>query len=241
MLPLHEAQNNFIVTINDGPAWLNPDLFDGPHDRILLGLRAHANTVSHARLVALEDTFPLTRTAMGEAEFNILSRRYCETPEARRLDSNGIGCGLPDFLRAHDFFSAISDLAKIEWAWLESYNAADHKPLSIGAISSHSSDDLLALNIGIHPAARLVALSMSPFAVIAELGTVHETALLITRPELSVSLTPADDITHRLFNAATNGCTICNLIEITVEEDNEAGPMAPILTLIGAGALIITE
>ena len=65
MLSLKAAQANFIATINDGPDALDHSLFDGPIDRVMLGLKAHANTISHARLVALEETFPLTRQALG--------------------------------------------------------------------------------------------------------------------------------------------------------------------------------
>ncbi len=72
MLSLSDAQGNFIDTINEGPDRLDALLFAGSTDRVLLGLKAHANTINHARLVALEETFPLTRQEIGEAPFNLL-------------------------------------------------------------------------------------------------------------------------------------------------------------------------
>ena len=75
MFSLEAAQANFIATINHGPAALDHTLFDGPLERVLLGLKAHANTISHARLVALEESFPLTRQALGD-EASINSRAH---------------------------------------------------------------------------------------------------------------------------------------------------------------------
>ena len=100
MLSLRAAQANFITTINDGPDALDQTLFAGPIDRVMLGLKAHANTISYARLVALEETFPLTRQALGDEQFNQLSRGYVETPKARACDANAIGFDFPRFLTA---------------------------------------------------------------------------------------------------------------------------------------------
>ena len=75
-----DAQTNFIDTINDGPDRLDPTLFAGPSDRVLLGLKAHANTDQPLeRIVALEDTFPHTRQHLGDAVFNALASDFVET------------------------------------------------------------------------------------------------------------------------------------------------------------------
>ena len=127
MPSLSEAQRNFVATINDGPDALDATLFIGSPERIILGLKAHANTISHARLVALEQSFPLTRVEVGEVLFNALSREYVETAEAKACDLAHIGRHFAKFF-SHSLPSsseeghnaAICDLAKIEWAWLES-------------------------------------------------------------------------------------------------------------------------
>ncbi|HMS22082.1 MAG TPA: DNA-binding domain-containing protein [Sphingorhabdus sp.] len=91
MPSLSDAQRNFIATLNEGPDTLDPALFAGAPERVLLGLKAHANTISHARLVALEESFPLTRGEMGEERFNTLSREYVETAPAKASDLAHIG------------------------------------------------------------------------------------------------------------------------------------------------------
>ena len=143
MPSLSEAQRNFVATINDGPDALDATLFSGSPERIILGLKAHANTISHARLVALEQSFPLTRVEVGEVLFNALSREYVETAEAKACDLAHIGRHFAKFF-SHSLPSsseeghnaAICDLAKIEWAWLESYHAADTSSLSLETIGA---------------------------------------------------------------------------------------------------------
>jgi hypothetical protein len=162
MLSLEAAQANFIDTINDGPDALDHTLFDGPIDRVMLGLKAHANTISHARLVALEETFPLTRQALGEEQFNQLSRAYAETPEARTCDANTIGKAFPNFLQMTPAGQPIIELACIEWAWLESYHAAEAVPLAIEDLATLSEAALLEQLVNWHPATRLIPISGPP-------------------------------------------------------------------------------
>jgi Putative DNA-binding domain len=135
MLSLKAAQAKLIATINTGPDVLDPSLFDGPVDRILLGLKAHANTISHARLTALEASFPMTRNALGEAAFNTLSRQYVESSLIGSLDNNHIGCRFSAFLNSADVSVCEYELAQIEWAYLNSYNAPEAQPLCLADLA----------------------------------------------------------------------------------------------------------
>lgn len=248
-MPLLKAtQANFIDTINQGPAALDRALFDGPNDRIHLGLKAHANTISHARLVALEDCFPLTRDALGDGIFNTLSRQYCETPVARASDANTIGAEFVYFLEQHQrndgvhIAEDIADLAKIEWAWLESYHSADAVPLALADLAMLDENSLLTLTLTAHPAARIVALTAPSFILIPELGdTTEAKAVLIVRPDTEVHVLALNALNTVIFNAAQKGAQICNLLEMATEEGDDAETLDPIITLIGAGALVLSE
>src|SRR3546814_14023377 len=79
-------------------------------------------------LVALEETFPRTRDYLGEEEFNRLSRCFVEEGGAQRRSLSDIGAGFADWLAD----PRAADLARVEWAWLESYHAADAPALEIG-------------------------------------------------------------------------------------------------------------
>lgn len=235
MHSLEAAQANFIATINDGPDALDQSLFAGPLDRVLLGLKAHANTINHARLVALEETFPLTRQACGEAQFNQLVRAFVETAEARASDNNHIGQHFSAFLDE----PAKAELAAIEWAWLESYHAADALPLSpidLGALDEAS---LLALTIAPHPSARLVPIAHPLAEPLGELAGSLPDAILTVRPDAEVRLVPLSSTEVAVFQAATKkDASIGNLLAAAIEQSADTEPTGPVMKLIGAGALV---
>jgi hypothetical protein len=241
MLALEAAQANFIATIKGGPDALDHSLFDGPIDRVLLGLKAHANTISHARLIALEVTFPLTRQALGDEQFNQLSRAYVETPVARACDTNSIGKPFPDFLHASQAGLPIIKLASIEWAWLESYHAADAAPLALDDLATLSEAALLELIVLWHPATRIVPISGTLPDVLPELDSKDAAAILIVRPDAEVRLLALESVTLQIAVLAENSATIGNLLTCAGEQSGNADPIGPVLTLIGAGALVVLE
>ncbi len=235
MPSLSDVQTNFIDTINDGPDRLHPALFVGPPDRILLGLKAHANTISHARIVALEETFPLTRQHIGDAVFNALARDFVETDVARASDTNRIGVGFADCLSD----PATRELAQIEWSWLESYHAAEAAPLTLGDLAALDETALLALAIAPHPSARKVTISAPIASALQELSGQQPAAILCVRPEAEMRLVPLDAVQLAVFAAsAQNSASLGNLLAIAIEQGGEQAPLEPILHLIGAGALV---
>jgi hypothetical protein len=241
MLSLSEAQGNLIETINNGPDRLDPMLFAGPQSRILLGLKAHANTISHARLVALEETFPLTREHIGGVAFNQLSREYVDGAQARTLDSSRIGQYFSAFLRSFPVNAAASQLAAIEWAWLESYHAADAVALGMADLGKLQEDALLATGVAPHPSARITLITAPLAPALDELAAPHPHAVLTVRPDADVRLVALDASQAALLaRAAIENCTIGNLLELAFEVAGEQAPLEPILHLIGAGALVKT-
>jgi hypothetical protein len=239
MHSLEAAQANFIATINNGPVVLDPALFDGPIDRVLLGLKAHANTISHARLVALEQTFPLTQEALGGEQFNRLARHYVETPAARACDANVIGQPFPHFLTTSPTDPAIAELANIEWAWLESYHAAEASPLSPADLTELDEASLLALPVALHPSARLLPIAHPLAEPLGELSGLRTFAILTLRPEAEVRLVPLDPTQVAILRAAQQkDATLGNLLSAAIEQVNNTDPAEPVMQLIGAGALV---
>jgi hypothetical protein len=235
MPSLADAQSNFIDTINDGPDRLDPTLFAGPPDRVLLGLKAHANTISHARIVALEQTFPLTRREIGDAAFNAVARAFVETDIARSSDTNRIGVGFLEFLDD----PVAAELAQIEWAWLESYHAAEAVPITLGDLGALEEAALLALRVAVHPAARLVPIAHPIAAALPELASQQPCAILVVRPDAEVRLIPLATGEAAVFRAAhKNNATLGNLLAVAIEQADVADPLGPVMMLIGAGALV---
>lgn len=238
---LADQLGNFIDTINDGPDALHPSLFSGPVDRVMLGLKAHANTINHARLVALEQTFPLTRDHLGEATFHQIGRDFIETTQAKACDANRLGETFAEFVRANVKCAAASDLAGIEWAWLESYHAPDQPPMLLSDLSRLDHADLLNVRLASHPSAKIIRPTAPISASLAELAGQFPDALLALRSGIAVELIPLNSIAAAVFSAACNkNANVGNLLTAAIEHDPDTDPLASITLLIGAGALVKT-
>lgn len=235
MPSLADTQANVIDTINSGPDRLDASLFAGQLERVLLGLKAHANTINHARIVALEETFPLTRQHMGEAPFNALARTFAETHVARASDINHIGASFPDYLRD----AATRELAQIEWAWLESYHAAEAVPMALTDFTALSEAALLALQVAPHPSVRCVTISTPIAAVLEEIAEQQPAAILCVRPDAEVRLLAIDVVQNAILAASEKQfASLGNLLAVAIEYADEQAPLEPILNLIGVGALV---
>lgn len=238
---LHDDQTRFIKVLQQGPAAFPEGLFADPPERALLALKAHANTISHARLVALEETYPRTREHMGDAEFNALSRTFIERAVVRARKLMGLGEGFADYLADQGHDGAAVDLARIEWAWLQSYHAAEAVALQLADLAGLDEPGLLDLGLALHPSARLVETQGSVGRLMPELGdsaAAHMRHLLITRPEHEVLLHPLAALPADLLSQVRFPALMGNLLAQAVERAGEAEALPAVFALIGAGALV---
>lgn len=229
-LVLERTQAAIAATLLHGPCHLPSGLFAGSDTAVLRGLRVHANTISHARLVALEDSFPRTRAFLGEAEFNRLSREFVGSGGARDRSLTGIGAGFPDWLGE----TLAADLARVEWAWLESYHAGDASPLLLADLAALDEQRLLDLSVRRHPAARVLRLQHKAAPLVDPAFQPGVEWLLITRPDAAVRLFAIEAADAAALGFAQASCPLGNLIAHLAETHWGGG--AAIAALIGAGA-----
>lgn len=244
MLSLEQTQAAMMWAIADGPAHLPDALFRGHRTRALLGMKVHANTISHARLVALEDSFPRTRALLGHETFNELSRRYLDWPGVAAHPLTQIGRDFAAFLGAVGEPSASADLAAFEWAWLDAYHAAEAPVLALADLADIGEDALLDIVLMRHPAARLLHLNRAVHEIIGgEVpGLADAHATLLTRPEAQVLVSPATTAMSATFAQTDKPVSICNLLESCAECECKDQPpaddiMAALIALMEAGAL----
>jgi hypothetical protein len=240
MWPLETVQQAFAATLAHGPAHCPPDLFAGPPERVLLGLKAHANTVSHARLVALEESFPLLREEMGTQAFHAMARRFVERPDVVALPLADIGCDLPAFLREEGAPAALVDLARVERAWLGAFHAAEAAPLELADLAGMPETDLLALELERHPAKRLLTLAAPPAPALRAVAPGLEAAriLLLTRAADAVRLSAATPGMSAALAALVPVAPLAALLQAAARAVPEAEPTEAFLALVNAGALI---
>lgn len=237
---LAEEQAQVVAVLQQGPSHFPHGLFAGDSDRALLGLKAHANTISHARLVALEQTYPRTLAAIGLERFNALSRAFIDQPHVRQRKLMGLGQGFASYLANHAKDVVAANLAAVEWTWLESYHAAEAGAMQLADLAGLDEAGLLDLAVITHPAMRLVPLHVDLAQVLAELDLAaapDATAILVTRPDADVQLLPLGPCAAMLAGEAQKGGTMRNLLACAIETTGEAEALPALFALIQAGAL----
>jgi hypothetical protein len=238
MSALELVQRAVMRAIALGPDHMPDGLLEGSRDRALRGLSVHANTISHARLVALEETFPRTRRHLGDAAFNGISRGFCDGGQAGAAPFAQIGRDFPAWLAASGQPGTVTTLARFEWAWLDCHHAREAAAFDVAALASLGEAGIASLVLVPHPASIVVSLDSACRRIIGdEFGTPFETPhILISRPEAEVEVTAISATAARLHAALVRPVAICNLLAEAPEPDAEAG----LLALIAAGALVRT-
>jgi hypothetical protein len=247
MPSLEAVQRSMAAALAHGPAHVEARLFAVAPERALLGLKAHANTISHARLVALEDSFPLTRAAMGEAAFNTVSWELLDRPGVGREPLAAIGRDLPAWLAARGLPASLVDLARAEWAWLLAYHGPEATAFDLGLVAGLSEAAVLATMLRAHPASHALTLAEPAGAPFAALGDVAGARILLfARPEADVGVTAIDPPALALLArlkamAAGQPVSVGELFARLLDEAPGEDPSAALIALATAGALARPE
>lgn len=235
-IALAAGQQAFLAGLYGGPAALDPALFDGGADRIHRAMRLYANTVNHARIVAVEQTFPLTREAIGGETFHRLAQAHVESDGARREPLATIGAGFIDSLAQADVDPLCVTLAQIEWAWLESHRAADASALTLADLAALDPAALLAMPVSLHPATRLVACPQGVPDEAVEAVSDDDVAVLIVRPEAEVRLIAIDAVAAALVAPTMHDANVAELLDTAARlaPQRDAGALFAVLLDYGA-------
>jgi hypothetical protein len=237
MLALRESCEAFALTLDRGPDLCPHGLFAGTWERALLGLKVHANTVSHARLVALEDSFPHTMEAMGHAMFNAASRNWLDTGHGRSCALAQIGNQFPDWLARQPDCSSFTALAQFEWFWLEAFHAAEAAALTPEMMQKMQASSILETIATSHPAVR-IAPADAPVAELCGFATAPE-KVVITRPDSEILIHPANAATADLLSLFDGKSTFQTVLETFWADRPNEDAVAGINQLVSIGALTL--
>ena len=111
-------------------------------------------------LGALAEDFPALRAVLGGRRFHGLSIAYLEAHPSRSFSLRNLGSKLIEWLSAHPEFAGrrhalAVDVARIEWAFVEAFDAADRAPLTPAQIAALDGASRLTLQ----PHLQLMALN----------------------------------------------------------------------------------
>lgn len=161
----------------------------------------YRNNVIVSLYEALGQSFPAIKTLLGEDYFNALARAFVQEHPPKSPVLLWYGAEFFDFLDAFpplEAYPYLGDVARLEWAWLQAYHAADETPMDPGVLGNMDPEHVGLAQFEKHPATALVssqwpvldlarANRFQPDAAV-EIDLQNPQSVLVTRPELDVDL-----------------------------------------------------
>jgi hypothetical protein len=208
----------------------------------------YRNNVTASLLKSLGDIFPATLTAMGESAFEFAALAYLRAspPTSKRLWEFGQGFeSIVGRIRELAHLPWLPDLARLERDWLDAYHSADAAPLQPQTLGAVPPEQLGAVVMTRHPAARLRS---SRFPLVSILGALRAGTevgndllatpaqhALVTRPQLAVDIHGLDAAQAAFMEALFAERTLEQAAETAAQHDGFDLPAA-IGALIASGA-----
>jgi hypothetical protein len=106
----------------------------------------------------LEEDFPVLHALVGHEAFESLVADYLAAHPPTRFQLRHLGEHLAEFLATRDD-TLLADLARVEWAYVDAYDAADAPPLDPNAVSSVPEDAWPGARLALHPSLQRVRLA----------------------------------------------------------------------------------
>ena len=124
-----------------------------------------ANAYFHRIREALEREYEALAEVLGAAAFHDLATAYLLVCPSRRPSLRWVGARLPDFLTASPAAEPFQrrwpwarDLARLEWAMSQAFDAPDAPSLTVAALASRPPEAWETLRLAFQPATRLLRL-----------------------------------------------------------------------------------
>ena len=108
---------------------------------------------------ALRAVYPVVAALVGEAFFDEAADRFAEAEPSRSGDLHRFGPGFAAFLAAYPHAAGLPylpDVARLEWAWHESFHAGEHDKLDFAKLAAVAPEHYGELRFFLHPSARLL-------------------------------------------------------------------------------------
>jgi len=172
-LRLREAQLRLreLITAASGPDALGRErevgaLLRGDRERpAAVRLAVYGHAWLHRIHGALADDFGALARVLGEAAFRELLIAYLRAHPPHRPSLRDVGAMLPEFLAESSAAAALRDrcvfapdLARLEWALLEAFDAADAAPLPREALAAVPPERWAGLRFAFQPSLQLLTL-----------------------------------------------------------------------------------
>jgi hypothetical protein len=247
-LSLRQTQAAFATALLDTDAAVPGNLTGPGRRRASARFAIYRNNVVVSLVDALHSNFPVTAKLVGEEFFRAMAREYvrCEIPRSPILSQYGgsFPAFIADFAPARQIFY-LADVATLEWAWTETYHAADAASLKSLESSDLNERTLLTAGFDLHPSVRFVH-SDHPAGTIW-LGHQHEPVtapadwtperVMLVRSEVEVDLHIIDAGLFAFAQELSCGATVEEAAIRALQEQSLFDPGRGLVRLLKAGAL----
>ncbi len=205
-----------------------------PDGSVLRSVALYRRLIRHNYTQVLKVTYPVLYRFVGERHFGRLARGYLKVHPSTSGDLFPYGRHLPAFLRALRVSPLLPELARLEWACHEAYQAADSVPLSRDELQAIASVDPSRVTVHFHAASRLLSfpipvhrvwLALQPEApsdAAVDLPLPEEeTGVIVTRADGQVRVTPLAKLDYRLLEALSRGVDVASVERLAIESEPE--------------------
>ncbi|HXH82856.1 MAG TPA: DNA-binding domain-containing protein [Candidatus Tectomicrobia bacterium] len=197
-----------------------------------------------ARLVdVLRDDFPRVTAIVGDEAFQRLAARYLARYPSTHPSVRHVGSRFAEFLATdggvHPF---LADLARLEWARVEVFDAADADPLRLADLQAVSPEEWPALRFRLIPACRMLESTWPVHRIWAQAGESEggpvdvepePTAVRVWREEdgdvSHAAMTAREAEALRLLDRGESFGTLCARLDRDLDPDDAAHEMAGLL------------
>lgn len=187
-----------------------------PHKRFSV----YQNSVASSLIEAMAANFPTVKYLVGDVPFSRIALAYLQAhpPESPVLIH--LGARFAQFLKVFEPVEPmphLTDIARVEYAWLQSYHAADLPVLDRALLKAVNPEQLANMTLSFHPAAWLFR---SDWAGATMVAAVHSNsdfdeteirnceAILITRSDLDVEIRVLREPSFEFHSSLAKGNTL---------------------------------
>jgi hypothetical protein len=184
------------------PQLATPEGLTGPDGQTApRRFNVYRNNVIVSLTEALGETFPAVKTLLGEDYFKALAQAFVAAHPPVSPVLIWYGSEFADFLNAFpplEAYPYLGDVARLEWAWLQAYHAADAAPLDPAGLGKIDPQQLGDVCFTPHPASHVVTSRWPVWAIARanrfereEAGAIdlaEPQSVLITRPDMDVNV-----------------------------------------------------
>jgi Putative DNA-binding domain len=138
--------------------WVNPEALSQR-------LTIHANNTALGLAAVLRDLFPVITRLVGDDFFAVMARDYIKDHPPERPSLLFWGGSFSTFISSYQpaqTLPYLSDIARLETAWLAAYHASDCPPMDPSILTELPQDRLEWAVFKLHPSLSLIA---SPFPI----------------------------------------------------------------------------